>query len=184
MTKLTQGYNYSKPPVCQQILTFYNERNLTLTRTSGKTMKTLGKMAGNLTAFLVIICCFCQPISAKPTTEALQYSQYGSGEDPDAVLPPTTFDIHNSPPDSLLEDILSSPGDIKILISKQGNNYNQKALHQWKQIDKTKRSFDFGTGRGDTGNLAAKHRMGMFAAQYMGKRKRSGLPIYYVEETL
>lgn len=201
MTTLKQDYTSSKLPVCQNIQTFHDEQNVTLIRASKKGMKNLRKLLScSVTAYLMLLSLLIRPIAAMPTNEALQYSNYGSEEAPapHIMLLPTIQERADwySPADYPLEEVISSADDFKRVMTKRGEDQSQMALNQIfsrlrsrnTKDQNSKRGIDFGLGRGFSGSQAAKHFMGIAAAQYSGgpgKRKRSGgmrAPIYAVDE--
>lgn len=197
MKKLIQDYTSSKLPVCHNIQSFHDERNVTIIRTSKKGMKNLGKILScSVTAYLMLLSLLIRPISAMPTNEALQYSNYGSEEAPHLMLLPTIQERGDWYSPAELE-VIGSADDYKRVMTKRGEeDQSQMALNQIfsrlrsrnTKDQNSKRGIDFGLGRGFSGSQAAKHFMGIAAAQYSGgpgKRKRSGgmrAPIYAVDE--
>jgi len=179
---------------------FLEQTRNVLTQTGKTGMITIrNKWACSATAFLMLVGLLVRPSAATPVREnLLQSANYGSDEDSRVMLIPAIDDSSHwyASGDYPLEGaatVIEAPSSNEVMkkaISKRAGDrialdriFSRMRSRHTKE--NSKRGIDFGLGRGFSGSQAAKHFMGIAAAQYSGgpgKRKRSGLPAVYANE--
>jgi len=145
------------------------------------------QLACSAASVLILFCLLVQPIVATPVKEINQVPSYAYEDPAEVIFYPSALSPETADYGAL--DVMPASPHLKKVMPKRSSGHGQLALDRiFSRLrsrhtkENSKRGIDFGLGRGFSGSQAAKHFMGIAAAQYSGgpgKRKRSGnIPVY------